>query len=191
MTIHKKENWMKTGWRPALSWAYVAICLFDFILGPVLFNILQYLNAGQQVSLYQAITLQGGGLFHLSMGAIIGISTHGRTQEKIKGVDASLVANPIAQTLSSVNPASPSSFYSTDTYVAPIAQQPIAPTFATAFATTFDDYSVPVASESQSFYSKEAIPVADTVVPVVETQIQSEAIVTTKQSPLQPEHPLL
>ena len=89
-----KQHWIYTLWRPFLAWSYVAICIFDFIIGPIIYNVLQFYNPGQDVAMWQAITLQGGGLYHLSMGAIIGISTHGRTQEKIKGVvEASTTQN--------------------------------------------------------------------------------------------------
>ena len=71
------------GWRTWLAYAYVAICLYDFMIGPIIFNFLQYYNPGQDVTAYTAITLQGGGLFHLSMGAVLGISAHGKTQEQI------------------------------------------------------------------------------------------------------------
>ena len=77
------RDWYHTGWRSALGWSYVIICLFDFTIMPVLFNILEYWNPGQQISAYQAITLQGSGLFHISMGAIVGLNSHGRTKEKI------------------------------------------------------------------------------------------------------------
>lgn len=90
----KKETWVNTGWRPALAWSYVAICLFDFIIGPTIYNVLQFHNPGQDIGMWQAITLQGGGLYHLSMGAIIGISTHGRTQEKIKSTDEPIIPTP-------------------------------------------------------------------------------------------------
>jgi hypothetical protein len=71
------------GWRSALAWSYVVICMFDFCVGPIIFNFLQYYNPGQDITAWTAVTLQGGGLYHLSMGAILGISAHGRTQEKI------------------------------------------------------------------------------------------------------------
>lgn len=72
-------------WRPMMGWTYMATCAFDFIIGPVVYNILQFMNPGQHVEMWQAITLQGGGLYHLSMGAVLGISAYGRTQEKING----------------------------------------------------------------------------------------------------------
>ena len=78
-----KKSSLADNWRPMMAWTYMATCLFDFIIGPVTYNILQFLNPGQHVDMWQAITLQGGGLYHLSMGAVLGISAHGRTQEKI------------------------------------------------------------------------------------------------------------
>lgn len=70
-------------WRPAVAWSYVAVCLFDFMIGPIIYNTLQYLEDGTNISMWQSITLQGGGLYHLSMGAIIGVTAFGRTKEKL------------------------------------------------------------------------------------------------------------
>jgi hypothetical protein len=33
------------------------------------------------------LTLQGAGLFHIAMGAVLGIAAHGRTQEKLNGAN--------------------------------------------------------------------------------------------------------
>lgn len=81
----KEKSSLVNNWRPMMGWTYMATCLFDFIIGPVTYNVLQFLNPGQHVDMWQAITLQGGGLYHLSMGAVLGISAYGRTQEKING----------------------------------------------------------------------------------------------------------
>jgi hypothetical protein len=83
----KQEDWMNAKWRPMMGWTYMATCIFDFILGPILFNILQYLNPGQAVGMWTPLTLQGGGLYHIAMGAIIGISAYGRTKEKLEGAN--------------------------------------------------------------------------------------------------------
>ena len=83
----KKEDWMNAKWRPMMGWTYMATCLFDFILGPILYNILQYYNPGQAVGMWTPLTLQGGGLYHIAMGAIIGVSAYGRTQEKLNGAN--------------------------------------------------------------------------------------------------------
>jgi hypothetical protein len=85
----EKESWTQTGWRPLLGFMYAAVCIYDFIFGPTLFNILQYWNPGQDISAYQAVTLQGSGLFHISMAGILGLTTHGRSKEKIANIESS------------------------------------------------------------------------------------------------------
>lgn len=78
-----KEDFMTRYWRPMMAMTYMATCLFDFIVGPILYNVLQYYNPGQNLDMWQPLTLQGGGLYHIAMGVVLGISAHGRTQEKI------------------------------------------------------------------------------------------------------------
>jgi hypothetical protein len=92
----KQEDWMNAKWRPMMGWTYMATCLFDFILGPILYNILQYYNPGQAVGMWTPLTLQGGGLYHIAMGAIIGVSAYGRTQEKLNGANNGGLAVPEA-----------------------------------------------------------------------------------------------
>ena len=82
----KKEDWMNAKWRPMMGWIYMLTCVTDFILFPVLWSILQA-AMHQPVTAWQPITLQGAGLFHLSMGAIIGVAAFGRTQEKLAGAN--------------------------------------------------------------------------------------------------------
>ena len=67
---------------------YMAINIFDFILGPILYNLLQYWNPGQAVGMWQPLTLQGGGLIHIAFGAILGISAFTRGQEKVAQIQA-------------------------------------------------------------------------------------------------------
>lgn len=69
-----KGTFMDSLFKPLMAVVYALICLFDFIIGPVLYNALQFLNPGQHLDMWQSITMQGGGLFHLSMGAILGIA---------------------------------------------------------------------------------------------------------------------
>ena len=82
----KKEDWMNAKWRPMMGWIYMITCVTDFILFPILWSILQA-ALKQPVTAWQPITLQGAGLFHLSMGAIIGVAAFGRTQEKLAGAN--------------------------------------------------------------------------------------------------------
>ena len=74
---------MTSKWRPMMAITYMITILFDFVLGPILYNVLQYLNPGQAVGMWVPLTLQGGGMYHIAMGAILGISAFTRGQEKI------------------------------------------------------------------------------------------------------------
>ena len=88
MAEKKKEDWMNSKWRPTMGWMYMSICMFDFMLAPILWTMIQALFHGGITSQWQPLTLQGAGLFHLAMGAVLGISAHGRTQEKLNGAEA-------------------------------------------------------------------------------------------------------
>jgi hypothetical protein len=61
---------------------YMAICIFDFIAGPVFFNVLQYV-AQVPIAMWKPLTLEGSGLFHVAMGAILGVTAWTRGKEKI------------------------------------------------------------------------------------------------------------
>lgn len=88
MTVAEKEgeDFISKKWRPMMAVTYMLTCLFDFIIGPVFFNLLQFYQEGQHIEMWQPLTLQGGGLFHLAMGVVLGITAYGRTQEKLNGV---------------------------------------------------------------------------------------------------------
>jgi len=61
----------------------------DFVLFPVLWSLVQVVGDGKVETQWSPITLQGAGLFHMAMGAILGIAAFGRTQEKLAGVNNS------------------------------------------------------------------------------------------------------
>ena len=117
----KKEDWMNNKWRPMMGWIYMITCVTDFILFPILWAMLQA-ALKQPVTAWQPITLQGAGLFHLSMGAIIGIAAFGRTQEKLAGANNGGM-QPVGQSVTTtygshggsmgMGMSSPSSFNST------------------------------------------------------------------------------
>ena len=90
----KKEKWWDLNWRPAMAWMYLCVCSFDFIVAPILWTGVQLYYHGPATAVqWQPLTLQGGGLFHIAMGAVLGISSYGRTKEKIDGGLAALSAN--------------------------------------------------------------------------------------------------
>jgi hypothetical protein len=80
-----KEDWIRTRWRPLMAWLYMVTCAFDFILFPITWSILQA-TTGQIVTQWSPITLQGAGLYHLAMGAVLGVVAWSRGQEKMAGV---------------------------------------------------------------------------------------------------------
>jgi hypothetical protein len=82
----RKEDWMNSKWRPMMGWTYMITCITDFVIFPILWSTIQALGQGQVNIQWQPITLQGAGLFHIAMGAILGIAAYGRTQEKMCGV---------------------------------------------------------------------------------------------------------
>lgn len=83
------EDWINKKWRPAMGWMYMGVCIFDFIIFPILWAVVQFWEtqaANDAFRQWQPMTLMGAGLFHISMGAILGIAVYGRTQEKMKSM---------------------------------------------------------------------------------------------------------
>ena len=83
----KKEDWMNSKWRPMMGWMYMLTCITDFVIFPVLWSLLQAVVKVGTITQWQPLTLQGAGLFHIAMGAVLGIAALGRTQEKLAGAN--------------------------------------------------------------------------------------------------------
>jgi hypothetical protein len=107
----KKEDWMNAKWRPMMGWMYMMVCTMDFVVFPVLWSLVQVVGGGEVKSQWMPITLQGAGLFHMAMGAIIGVAAFGRTQEKLAG--ASQVGTTVSAPSFNLAPAPAPSFGST------------------------------------------------------------------------------
>jgi len=82
----KKEDWMNSKWRPAMGWMYMFVCMMDMVVFPILWSLLQTVTH-TQITQWNPLTLQGAGLFHIAMGAVLGIAAFGRTQEKLNGAN--------------------------------------------------------------------------------------------------------
>lgn len=111
----RKEDWMNSKWRPAMGWMYMTVCITDFIIYPVLWAIFQDVNNIHPIQAWEPLTLKGAGLFHMAMGAVLGIAVWSRGQEKLAGVNVvgtQPTTSPNATTISS----SP-----TPTYNAPVS----------------------------------------------------------------------
>ena len=89
-----KQDWMQKKWRPAMGWMYMIVCICDMVLFPIAWSILQAATNGNVGSQWNPLTLQGAGLFHLAMGAVLGIAAWGRTQEKVNGSANNTVPHP-------------------------------------------------------------------------------------------------
>ena len=79
-------DWINKKMRPMMGWIYMLTCTCDFVIFPVLWSLLQALSHGSVTSQWQPLTLQGAGLYHIAMGAVLGIAAYGRTKEKVAGV---------------------------------------------------------------------------------------------------------
>jgi hypothetical protein len=82
MSTNKKEDWMNRKWRPAMAWLYMVICAADFLIFPIAWAVFKSHN-GQTIDPWDPITLKGAGLFHMAMGAVLGITAWTRGQEKL------------------------------------------------------------------------------------------------------------
>ena len=78
-------DWINKKWRPVMGWIYMLTCTMDFVIFPILWSLLQALSKGAVTSQWQPLTLQGAGLYHIAMGAVLGIAAYGRTKEKVEG----------------------------------------------------------------------------------------------------------
>jgi hypothetical protein len=78
------EDWMNRKWRPTVAWTYIITCIFDFIIFPVAWAAFNA-SMGGVVIPWDPLTLKGAGLYHMAMGAILGITAWSRGQEKIYG----------------------------------------------------------------------------------------------------------
>jgi len=79
-------DWINKKMRPMMGWIYMLTCTCDFVIFPILWSMLQAVSHGQVTSQWQPLTLQGAGLYHIAMGAVLGIAAYGRTKEKVAGV---------------------------------------------------------------------------------------------------------
>ena len=84
--VRRDNDWMNTRWRPMMGVMYMIVCVFDFIGFPIMFTIVQFWEveaANDAFRQWAPLTLNGGGLFHLAMGAVLGISAFTQGKENI------------------------------------------------------------------------------------------------------------
>jgi hypothetical protein len=138
----KKEDWMNNKWRPMMGWSYMLTCIADFVAFPILWSLVQVIGGGRVETQWQPITLQGAGLYHIAMGAVLGIAAYGRTQEKLGGANNGGL--PTAGT--TYTPPAPSSTPAPSFGSAPLGGNTVstAPSFGSAPTPTFGGKPGPV-----------------------------------------------
>ena len=102
------EGWFNNRWRPTMAWLWFTVSACDFILFPILNGVAAALKLIPYAP-WQPITLQGGGLFHMAMGGVVGVATWQRTQEKLamyrsSGGDSTITEHTVERTSTSTNP---------------------------------------------------------------------------------------
>jgi hypothetical protein len=144
----KKEDWMNNKWRPMMGWMYMVVCMADFVVFPILWSIVQVHGGGEVKAQWVPITLQGAGLFHIAMGAILGIAAYGRTQEKMAGANNGGLNLPSATPTPSFSAPSPAPSFSAPTpapsFSAPAAKPAPTPSFGSPAPTAFSSSGKPM-----------------------------------------------
>jgi hypothetical protein len=82
---YANQPWFSKYWRPSAAWAYLTICIFDFVIFPMMWNATQVFTKAT-VTQWLPMTLQGAGMIHLAFGAILGVSAYGKTKERVNGL---------------------------------------------------------------------------------------------------------
>jgi hypothetical protein len=80
---NSETDWIRTHWRPMMAFVYMAIVIFDFIVGPIFWSLAQIYGGSVAVQ-WSPLTLLAGGIFHAAMGAVLGISAFSRGREKVE-----------------------------------------------------------------------------------------------------------
>jgi len=83
--MKQHEDWIRSHWRPMMAFVYMAVVIFDFIVGPVFWSVIQ-LYGGSVSMQWSPLTLVGGGVFHAAMGTILGLSAWSRGKEKVEAL---------------------------------------------------------------------------------------------------------
>jgi len=79
-----KEGWFKQ-WHLFAAWLYLIIIAFDFLIAPIA-NVVILAYFKYPIIAWAPITLQGGGIFHISMLAVIGVATWGQSRQMVEAI---------------------------------------------------------------------------------------------------------
>lgn len=137
--VMTRGEWMQKYWRPSAAFMYIVCCLCDFAIFPIMFTVVQFWEMSEANDAFRQwipITLQGGGLFHVSMCAVLGVSAYGRTQEKLAGQSATPAGLPSPTITGTPNGNSSITQQSTPSFSAPAGNFGSSAAFAAPAAST-------------------------------------------------------
>jgi hypothetical protein len=144
----KKEDWMNSKWRPMMGWMYMLVCTMDMVIFPILWSLLQTMT-GTAITQWNPLTLQGAGLFHIAMGAVLGIAAFGRTQEKLGGANNGGASVPSSNfTAPSVPATAPAPSFSAPKPTPSFSAPSPAPSFGASATPSFGAPSAPMMSST-------------------------------------------
>lgn len=86
LSISSDDHWIQATWRPFMAWSYGVICVFDFLVAPILTGLYHFFTHTDYTP-WQPITLGEGGFYHMAMMAIVGVTAWTRGQMLIKRSD--------------------------------------------------------------------------------------------------------
>ena len=79
----RKVDWMTAKWKPMMAITYMAMNIFDFIIGPIFFNVIQAYTK-QPIVEWNSLTMSSGGMVHLAFGAILGVTAWKHVEDQKK-----------------------------------------------------------------------------------------------------------
>ena len=92
------NDWVSAKWRPMMGWMYMTVCIFDFIIFPILWTLIQSYDAQGVIGVeWEPLTLKGAGLFHMAMGAVLGVAAWSRGQEKMTAMSLGMGGGVVQQ----------------------------------------------------------------------------------------------
>jgi hypothetical protein len=69
-----------------MAWQYLVVCSFDFLLAPIM-NAIYSQWAGSAFVPWDPLTIRGGGLYHIAMAAVVGVTAWTRGNENMKMIE--------------------------------------------------------------------------------------------------------
>lgn len=77
------DSWIRNHWRPAMAIQYMFVCIVDFVIFPMMWSGIQ-IHSKLAMTQWEPLTLKSTGMYHMAMGAVLGVAAWTRGQENIE-----------------------------------------------------------------------------------------------------------